>query len=181
MMKQTMHTQTEPENLQAQTLSALIDGELSDDVAQQAIKRLGDSDAERARLSDYLAIGDAMRGLNAPHSDFTRRVMAVLENEPVLLAPVRKPANRRPTLWLAAATVAAITWGLWQSGPREDLNVPQASLQQPAAEQATPMTAAFTAQSAEALPYLAAHQDFAQAVISAPEMRFSKAALEVRQ
>lgn len=178
MTKQTM--QTEHEDMQAQNLSALIDGELSDAMAQQAIKRLDHSDAERARLTEYLAIGDAMRGLyaqpSAQHSGFTRRVMAALENEPVVLAPVRKPADRRPALWLAAATMAAITWGLWQSGPRDEVNVPLAALQQPATE----LTAELATQSAEAQPYLAAHQDFAQAVISAPEMRFSKTALEVR-
>jgi hypothetical protein len=99
--------------------------------------------------------------------------MDALKIEPVVLAPVPKPVDRRPALWLAAATMAAITWGLWQSSPRVEINAPLAALQQPAAELA--------AQSANASPYLAAHQDFAQAVISAPEMHFSKASLEVRQ
>ncbi len=169
LTQQTMQPQAEPEDLQGQTLSALIDGELSDDMAQRSIKQLVQSETERARIAEYLAIGDALRGLNAQPSDFTRRVMAALENEPVVLAPVPKASNRRPALWLAAATMAAITWGLWQSGPRDDVNVPLAALQQPAS------------QSVEAQPYLAAHQDFAQAVISAPEMHFSKASLEVRQ
>jgi hypothetical protein len=31
------------------------------------------------------------------------------------------------------------------------------------------------------MPYLTAHQDFAQAVISTQEMRFTKASLEIRQ
>jgi len=167
MTKQTM--QTEHEDPQGQTLSALIDGELSDDMARLAIKQLDHSDAQRAHLADYLAIGDALRGLNEQHSGFTRGVMAALKNEPVILAPVRKPADRRPALWLAAATVAAISWGLWQSEPRNEINLPLAALQQPAD------------QTNEAMPYLAAHQDFAQAVISAPEMRFSKASLEIRQ
>lgn len=173
LTQQTMQPQAEPEDLQGQTLSALIDGELSDDMAQRSIKQLSQSAGERARIAEYLAIGDALRGLNAQPGDFSRRVMAALENEPVVLAPVPKASNRRPTLWLAAAAMAAITWGLWQSGPRDDVNVPLASLQQPASESTT--------NAAEAQPYLAAHQDFAQAVISAPEMRFSKAALEVRQ
>ena len=126
-------------------------------------------------------IGDAMRGLYehpaAQPSDFTRRVMDALKNEPVVLAPVPKPVDRRPALWLAAATMAAITWGLWQSSPRDEINAPLAALQQPAAE----LAAELAAKSANASPYLAAHQDFAQAVISAPEMHFSKASLEVRQ
>jgi len=181
MTKQTMHTQSEHEDMpahdtQRQMLSALIDGELSDDMARLTLKQLDHSDAERAHhanlVADYIAIGDAMRGLSTQHSGFTRRVMIALENEPVVLAPVRKPGNRRPALWLAAATVTAITWSLWQIGPRDEAVAPLALQQQ---------AAGLTSQSAEAQPYLAAHQDFAQAVVSAPEMRFTKASLEIRQ
>ena len=172
----TMQTQSEHEAARAsegrtEILSALIDGELSDDQARQAIKQIGHGNSDRASLAEYIAIGDAMRGLSAQHGDFTRRVMAALENEPVLLAPApeRKKSERRPVLWLAAATAAAITWGLWQSSPRDEAIAPLAAVQQPGI------------QNVEAMPYLAAHEDFAQAVISAPEMRFSKASLEVRQ
>ena len=171
MTKHMMRTQTEPEDMRAQALSALIDGELSDDKAAQTIKHL-DQDAT-AHLAEYLAIGDAMRGLSGQRSGFTQGVMAALKDEPAILAPIRKPTNRRPALWLAAATMAAISWSLWQSDPRNEVAAPFASLQQPANE--------LTARSAAAMPYLAAHQDFAQAVISEPEMRFSNASLEIRQ
>lgn len=174
--QQTMHTHA-AEDLSGQSLSALIDGELPHDLARQRIKQLSQSDSERARVAEYLAIGDAMRGLYehpAQRNDFTRRVMDALQNEPVVLAPIAKPVDRRPALWLAAATMAAITWGLWQSSPRDEINAPLAARQQPAAELST-------SESANASPYLAAHQDFAQAVIAAPEMHFSKAALEIRQ
>jgi negative regulator of sigma E activity len=181
MKTQAMTTHADTEDLQGQSLSALIDGELSDDMAKKRIKQVSQSDSERSRVAEYFAIGDAMRGLYehpaAQPSDFTRRVMDALKNEPVVLAPVPKPVDRRPALWLAAATMAAITWGLWQSSPRDEINAPLAALQQPAAE----LAAELAAKSANASPYLAAHQDFAQAVISAPEMHFSKASLEVRQ
>jgi anti-sigma factor RsiW len=116
MTKHMMRTQTEPEDMRAQALSALIDGELSDDKAAQTIKHL-EQDAT-AHLAEYLAIGDAMRGLSGQRSGFTQGVMAALKDEPAILAPIRKPTNRRPALWLAAATMAAISWSLWQSNPR---------------------------------------------------------------
>jgi anti-sigma factor RsiW len=169
---QTQYEQPDPRAREAEQLSALIDGELSADQARLAIQRIGQGSTDRARLSEYVAIGDAMRGLSAQHGDFTRRVMARLEKEPVLLAPTPTAApgksERRPVLWLAAATAAVITWGLWQSSPRDEVAVPLAAVQ-PAV------------QDVEAMPYLAAHEDFAQAVISAPEMRFTKASLEVNQ
>lgn len=175
--QQTTHAHA-AEDLSGQSLSALIDGELPNDLAQQRIKQLSQNDGEHARVAEYLAIGDAMRGLYehpaAQRSDFTHRVMDALKNEPVVLAPIAQPVDRRPALWLAAATMAAITWGLWQSSPRDEINAPLAALHQPAAELST-------SESAKASPYLAAHQDFAQAVIAAPEMHFSKAALEIRQ
>lgn len=152
-----------------ENLSALIDGELTDAVAKLEIRQLGQSASQLARHAEYIAIGDAMRGLNTQHSGFTQRVMAALENEPVVLAPVVKKSDRRPALWLAAATAAAITWGLWQSNPRDEFTPPLAAVQPP------------TPQSIEAMPYLAAHQDFAQAVISTQEMRFTNASLEFRQ
>jgi hypothetical protein len=171
--KQTMSTQTNTEDLQAQTYSALIDGELSDDMANHSINQLMRSPAARAQYVQYIAIGDAMRGLTQPNTGFTDHVMAALEKQPVVLAPMPKRNDRRPMLWLAAATVTAISWSLWQSGPRDDLrdniSPPMATLQPP------------TIYLDDSQPYLAAHQDFAQAVVSAPEMRFSKATLEVRQ
>ena len=160
-----------------ENLSALIDGELSDDMAGLGIRQLSQNEAQLSRHHEYIAIGDAMRGLNVQHSDFTQRVMAALEKEPVVLAPVAKKSERRPTLWLAAATAAAITWGIWQSNPRDEINPQLAAAQQPASQ----VTQLPANQSLEAMPYLAAHQDFAQAVISTQEMRFTKASLEIRQ
>lgn len=183
MTEQTMQTRDAiatdlpPAESRFEHLSALIDGELSDDMAASSIRQLGQNEAQFARHHEYIAIGDAMRGLNAQHPDFTRRVMAALAKEPVVLAPVARKTERRPTLWLAAATAAAITWGIWQSNPRDEITPQLAAAHQPA-HQLAPLP---TNQSLEAMPYLAAHQDFAQAVISTQEMRFTKASLEIRQ
>ncbi|MBU1663880.1 MAG: hypothetical protein KKG92_00590 [Gammaproteobacteria bacterium] len=146
-------------------LSALLDGELSDQSAQLAIRQLGDDPAARARFAEYCAIGDLLRGHHNDLPDLTRKVMAALEDEPTVLAPVRKTPQRRPLLWLAAATCAAITWGLWSTVPRQENAVPLASLQTPAHPPA------------DVMPYLAAHQDYAQAVLTVPEMHFTRVSL----
>ena len=149
-------------------LSALLDGELDADMAGTVIKGLSRQGTERERFLEYYRIGDALRGLEHGAPDLTRRVMAALEREPTVLAPMGKTASRRPALWLAAATVAAIAWGLWQADPRQETAVPMAALPE----------AALTATGAEsALPYLAAHQDYTQAVVSPSEMRFTRVTL----
>ncbi|MDP2431489.1 MAG: RseA family anti-sigma factor [Pseudomonadota bacterium] len=146
-------------------LSALLDGELSDQSAQLAIRQLSGDPAARARFAEYCAVGDLLRGHHNDLPDLTRKVMAALEDEPTVLAPVRKTPQRRPLLWLAAATCAAITWGLWSAVPRQENAVPLASLQTPAHPPA------------DVMPYLAAHQDYAQAVLTVPEMHFTRVSL----
>lgn len=147
------------------SLSALLDGELTDQGARLAIRQIADDPARQARYSDYCAIGDLMRGHHHDLPGLTRKVMATLEQEPTLLAPVRKPPERRPLLWLAAATCAAITWGLWNAAPRQDNVAPMAALP------------TMTHPPADVMPYLAAHQDYAHAVLTAPEMRFTRVSL----
>jgi sigma-E factor negative regulatory protein RseA len=147
------------------SLSALLDGELSDQSAQLAIRQLAKDPERRTRFAEYCAIGDLMRGYHDDLPDLADKVMAALEDEPTVLAPRRKPNQRRPLLWLAAAACAAITWGLWSAVPRQEHAVEMASLQTPAHAPA------------DVVPYLAAHQDYAQAVLTAPEMHFTNVSL----
>jgi sigma-E factor negative regulatory protein RseA len=152
------------------SLSALMDGELSDRDAQLAIRELVNDPARRARFAEYSAIGDLMRGHRDDFPDLTDKVMAALDAEPTLLAPTRKPRETaRPLLWLAAAACAAITWGLWTASPRQESVTPLASAQMP--ERAPN----------DVGPYLAAHQDYAQAVLTVPEMRFTRVSLSGEQ
>lgn len=151
------------------TLSAFLDGELSDEQARQVLRHLDASLEVRDRAWSYMAVGDALRGLHAapPSSHLTERVMVALAREPTVLAPMRRPRDRRATLWLAAAAIGAITWGLWQSLPDGGPAVPLA-----VNDPHPPM---------DVQPYLAAHQDFAQAVIAPAEMNFTQVSLaEVR-
>lgn len=148
-------------------LSALLDGELDDASARALLGSLVRDEAERTRFREYAVIGDLMRGHAHDTPDLTARVMAALEHEPTVLAPVAKRPNRRPALWLAAATVAAITWGLWSATPQEPLTPPLA------ANAPGPLPVAHV-ESGSVMPYLAAHQDFAQAVVSPSEMRITR-------
>jgi hypothetical protein len=151
-------------------LSAMLDGELGDEATLAILKRVSQGGAERHRFREYCMIGDALRGLDHDIPDLTDRVMAALKSEPTLLAPMPKPGKHRPALWLAAATVAAITWGLWNAGPRDEALAPLAA--NPNAN-----LAATDIQPGNVMPYLAAHQDFAQAVVSPSEMQFTKVTL----
>lgn len=168
----SMHNPTPAQAREAEALavSALVDGELDDALARPLLRRLAPGGPERERFLEYSLIGDALRGLDHDMPDLTDRVMTALEGEPTLLSPMRKPPRQRPALWLAAATVAAITWGLWSAGPRPES---PASL---AANQNTSPAMAANAPG-NVMPYLAAHQDFAQAVVSPPEMRFTRVTL----
>ena len=142
-------------------LSALLDGELSDRDAQRVIRQLADDPAGRARFAEYCAVGDLLRGHRADLPELTGRVMAALEDEPTVLAPVRRDGGRRPLLWLAAAACGVLTWGLWGGAPRQESSAVLASLRAPA----------------DVAPYLAAHQDYAQAVLDVPEMQFTRVSL----
>lgn len=170
MIKNAMNIPERQLQSEDDSLSALLDGELGDETARIVLKRLSPGSVERDRFREYGRIGDTLRGLHHDMPDLTDRVMAALEDEPTVLAPMHKTSSRRPALWLAAATVVAITWGLWNAGPREETLAPLAANQN-----ANPASAGN--ESGNAMPYLAAHQDFAQAVVAPSEMRFTKVTL----
>ncbi len=151
-------------------LSALLDGELDDAAARAVLREVVADAAQRKRFSEYCRIGDALRGDGHDSARLRGRVMAALREEPTLLAPMPKAAARLPALWLAAAAVAAITWGLWSMAPRQEDHARMAANEQARLPQAAH-------DDGRMLPYLAAHQDFAQAVVAPSEMRFTRVTL----
>lgn len=150
-------------------LSALMDGEVPGDVGQQAAGQLAKDEEARRRWAEYALIGDALRGQGIESGQFLSRFRAALVDEPTVLAPL--PAKRSltpPVLWLAAAaTVAGITWTVLSSAPETGQVIPIA---------ATPVDG-MPQMAAEVAPYLAAHQDYAHAVLSAPEMNITQVSL----
>lgn len=94
-----------------QQLSALMDGE-SDFERCEHVFLAAKSDGEVARAwREYHLIGDVMRGDLSMRMDMTSRVLAKLDEEPVVLAPVTNISASRHRLnkfsWSIAASVAA--------------------------------------------------------------------------
>ncbi len=140
-------------------LSALLDGEMPDAESDALLRRLARDDDRMARWSEYCLIGDALRGTPCPPERIRQRIHAALAQEPTVLAPVPRRAKAQPVLWLtAAATVAAVTWLVLSAAP-------------------DPGDPVEIAGDVNVLPYLAAHQDYAQGLTSGAEMRFTRVAL----
>lgn len=70
-------------------LSALLDGDLDERTRGAVLDSMRHEPDLKARWDDYCLIGDVLRGENNGSTDFTARVMAGLEVEPTVLAPVR--------------------------------------------------------------------------------------------
>lgn len=154
-------------------VSALFDGEFDADEGRRAVVRLG-KDADAARLwSEYSLIGDAMRGCLAERPELGQRIRAALADEPTVLAPAPVASGSgRTYYWMAAAAaVAAISWGVLSVSPETGTApvLPVAANTEPG--MASPV------ETGEVMSYLAAHQDYAYAVVGAPEMRFTNVSL----
>lgn len=135
-------------------LSELIDGELATGevrVVFDAVK----SDADlRRRWQEYQLIGDILRGEKSLGSDITARVMAALDDEPVVLAP--RAARRQPwqrTLLAVAATLAGVAAVAWVAlAPQGEQGAPERTAQ------AAPAAVLSASQEADMREYLVAHQ-----------------------
>lgn len=164
-----LHT---PETSTDEWISALLDGELDAEESKRALSRLGKEAEATLRWSEYSLIGDVMRGCRVERPDLAARISAALAEEPTILAPMpAAPAAYRPYYWLAAAAaVVAITWTVLSVSPEAGMPaVPVAANEQP--------ELGGLAANGEAQAYLAAHQDYAYAVVGEPEMRFTKVSL----
>lgn len=150
-------------------LSALLDGELPGEAGRDGVAMLAKDPEARQRWRDYALIGDALRGQAVMSAQTMARFQAALAEEPTLLAPLPHKRNLTPSaLWLAAAaTVAGITWTVLSAAPD---SAPPAPL---AAASVNDLSKV----SADVLPYLAAHQDYAHAVLSTPEMNLTQVTL----
>lgn len=122
-------TVTAQRGLQAERISALLDGEVESDELSILLGQAEDDDG-RLLWNDYHLIGDALRSdelaLPKSESDFLARFSARLSDEPHLLAPaalvdhVPRVAAKRMNPFLrvrrvlptaaAAAAVAALSW-----------------------------------------------------------------------
>lgn len=97
-----------------QQLSALIDGEADIDRCEHVFLAAKSSGEVAQAWQSYHVIRDVMRNEFHGHLDMTSRVMAALEDEPTVLAPVAKLSSNKkdnssynPLTWSVAASVAA--------------------------------------------------------------------------
>ncbi len=137
-------------------ISAYLDGECGEFEAAQTLRQLQGDDPAREAWALYHRVGDALRGDRLTGGDFTARVMARLEQEPVVLAPRRAAPRMMRYAMAAAASLAgvAVVLGIaFQGGVDSGPGL---------AQQQAPAVVAQSAPSArEVSTLLAAHQDYA--------------------
>ena len=151
-------------------ISALMDGELDQHSAREAIGTAARESEAAEAWQTYHLIGDAMRGTRPVSDDFSARVAERLAMEPTVIAPqrLRPDSQPAPRTWFAmsaAASVAAVAMVGWvafapQRTDNEGAPAPLAQIKQaPAAVAAVPMPMPVAAND-----YLLAHQAFSPRV-----------------
>lgn len=94
-------------------LSALLDGELGDELRRPVFDALKQDSSLRTDWNAYCLIGDALRGDHACAPDFVSRVMDGLDDEATVLAPRSvKPQTPRGSYWRTLMPLAASLMGV---------------------------------------------------------------------
>jgi sigma-E factor negative regulatory protein RseA len=147
-------------------ISALMDGELDERAAAQAIDAIRSDRQGLDAWRMYHLVSDAMRDSCLLSEGFVARVSERIEKEPTVLAPPR--ARPEPRKWIAlsaAASVAAVALVGWVAfGPQQEpAQVVASAPQQPPAarRQDTPPAMQFTSATND---YLLAHQGFSSRI-----------------
>jgi sigma-E factor negative regulatory protein RseA len=95
-------------------ISALMDGELDEREARLEIARLKQQQELREAWDAFHLIGDAVRGDCLLSAEFGQRLSERLQQEPTVLAPRRRAANRITAYALsAAASLSAVALVAW--------------------------------------------------------------------
>ncbi|MDO8465926.1 MAG: sigma-E factor negative regulatory protein [Gallionella sp.] len=139
-----------------QEISALMDGELFEDEAENLLDRVKrDSDAPRD-WEVYHLIGDVLRQPEHIHCGLSAKVRKRMQDEPIVLAPRRKTVKQkiRTVALSAAASLAAVGVVAWMSLQIGHETAPQMAMQQPALR---PVSAQIRPKSND---YLMAHHEF---------------------
>jgi sigma-E factor negative regulatory protein RseA len=147
-------------------ISTLMDGELDDQSAREAIATAARESEAAEAWRTYHLISDAIRGTRLLSDEFSARMAERLAAEPTVLAPQRVDVEPAPRAWFAmsaAASVAAVALVGWVAfAPQQEFAPAALPLAQvkPAPEAvaiAAPMPVA-------ANEYLLAHQAFSPRV-----------------
>jgi sigma-E factor negative regulatory protein RseA len=141
-----------------QQVSALMDGELAEAAAGEAISALREEGEAFQAWRTYHLIGDAMRDSRLLSPGFTARVAQRLAAEPTVLAPAnlrRAPVQRFALA--AAASLAAVALVGWLAFAPQPQPVQSMAQTQPPAMTTIPLPSATN-------DYLLAHQGFSPRV-----------------
>jgi sigma-E factor negative regulatory protein RseA len=149
-----------------ETISALMDGELEDRAASQALEALKARGDARDTWRVYHLVSDAMRDTRLLSPGFAERVAARLELEPTVLAPRRLRSEPRPWYGIPAAAAAGVA-GVGLVGylafapqlPGSPVPAPIAAVQPPAVQAEAPKPQIVPLPSGTP-DYLLAHQGF---------------------
>jgi sigma-E factor negative regulatory protein RseA len=152
-------------------ISALMDGELDGQQAQQQIQSLRDDPELASGWHTFHLIGDAIRNERPLSRDFSRRVSSRIAAEPTVVAPRRSSGKRAVAFALSAAAslsaVALVAWvALSTVPPASAPEIARAPISPPTAipASATPSAAAPSLASVPSdgtmNEYLMAHQEF---------------------
>ena len=139
-----------------QSISALMDGELFEDEAENLLGAIKDDATVRKNWAVYHLIGDALRQPDHIHCDLSAKVRERLRAEPVVLVSRGHVVKRQIRTWAisAAASVAAVSAVAWMSLQISPENSPKMAMQQNAARPVSMQTRP------NANDYLIAHQEF---------------------
>ncbi len=142
-------------------ISALMDNELSEQDARQAMLRLDDTTGARESWATYHLIGDALRG-QGDMLDVADRVAAALQGEPTVLAPRRPVRSGRVLTYAlsAAASISAIAVVGWMAFSTGSMVQPPVELARavPGAPEAAEAQLVSAPSDGQMNEYLLAHQ-----------------------
>lgn len=148
-------------------VSALLDGALDDDASARVFESIKRDAGLCEDWERYCLIGDVLRDESSLSAGFTDKVMASLDGEPTVLAPVRRErsawAARLMPIAASVMGVAAVGWvALTLNGPGPE--VQRLASAKPAAVVAAPVErVALAPAEASEREYLFAHQAMAPA------------------
>jgi sigma-E factor negative regulatory protein RseA len=151
--------------VERERISALMDGELTDEEFAGRIQQLGSEEgAEDWRM--YHLIGDALRGEMAVSDGFAEKVRAQIATEPTILAPgaaARKPARSFQHYALAAAAsvvgLAVVGWFAVVNQPGAPEQVARQTSPERVVRPAEPARAAVAQLDPTVGEFLRAHQE----------------------
>lgn len=140
-----------------QEISALMDGELFEDEAEDLLDRIKRDSNAHKDWETYHLIGDVLRQPEHIHCGLNAKVRERMEDEPTVFAPRGRAAKQkiRTIALSAAASLAAVGVVAWMSLQVGREAAPQMAMQQNNLRQANVQI------KPKSSDYLMAHQEFA--------------------